>query len=71
MSLQLLEQLRVLDANRLELQLAGEAFCQLAADHVRGQRHLGDLALGQVVRRHEEQFGELELDVNKRRKASS
>jgi len=27
------------------------------------------LALGQVVRRHEEQFGELELDVNKRRKA--
>ena len=29
------------------------------------------LALGQVVRRHEDQFGELEVDVNKRRKADS
>jgi len=26
------------------------------------------LTLGQIVRRHEEQFGEIELDVNKRRK---
>ena len=26
------------------------------------------LAMGQVIRRHEEQFGELELDVAKRRK---
>ena len=26
------------------------------------------LTLGQLIRRHEEQFGELELDVNKRRK---
>jgi len=25
------------------------------------------LALGQVIRRHEDQFGEIELDVNKRR----
>jgi hypothetical protein len=29
------------------------------------------LALGQLIRRHEEQFGELELDVNKRRKSST
>jgi hypothetical protein len=29
------------------------------------------LALGQVVSRHEEQFGVLELDVNKRRKSST
>ena len=28
------------------------------------------LALGQIIRRHEEQFGELELDVNKRRKGT-
>ena len=28
------------------------------------------LALGQIIRRHEEQFGEIELDVNKRRKTS-
>jgi len=27
------------------------------------------IALGQAVRRHEEQFGEIELDVNKRRVA--
>jgi len=27
------------------------------------------LALGQAVRRHEEQFGEIELDMSKRRKA--
>jgi hypothetical protein len=27
------------------------------------------LALGQVIRRHEEQFGELEMDVNKRRQS--
>jgi hypothetical protein len=26
------------------------------------------LALGQMIRRHEEQYGELELDVNRRRK---
>ncbi|MCX5674085.1 MAG: DUF3467 domain-containing protein [Planctomycetota bacterium] len=26
------------------------------------------LTLGQIIRRHEEQFGEIELDVNKRRK---
>jgi hypothetical protein len=29
------------------------------------------LALGQVVSRHEEQFGVLELDINKRRKSGS
>jgi hypothetical protein len=29
------------------------------------------LALGQIVSRHEEQFGVLELDVNKRRKSST
>ena len=29
------------------------------------------LALGQAVRRHEDQFGEIELDVNKRRKAGA
>jgi hypothetical protein len=28
------------------------------------------LALGQIIRRHEEQFGEIELDVGKRRKTS-
>jgi hypothetical protein len=28
------------------------------------------LALGQIIRRHEEQFGELELDTNKRRKGN-
>jgi hypothetical protein len=28
------------------------------------------LMLGQIIRRHEEQFGEIELDVNKRRKTS-
>jgi hypothetical protein len=26
--------------------------------------------LGQIIRRHEEQFGEIELDVGKRRKTS-
>ena len=29
------------------------------------------IALTQAVRRHEEQFGEIELDVNKRRKAGA
>ncbi len=29
------------------------------------------MTLGQVVRRHEEQFGELEMDVNKRRSGDS
>ena len=29
------------------------------------------IALSQAVRRHEDQFGEIELDVNKRRKADS
>jgi hypothetical protein len=29
------------------------------------------LALGQLIRRHEEQFGEIELDVNKRRKGTA
>lgn len=29
------------------------------------------ITLSQLIRRHEEQFGELELDVNKRRKADS
>ncbi|MCX5682657.1 MAG: DUF3467 domain-containing protein [Planctomycetota bacterium] len=29
------------------------------------------LALGQIIRRHEEQFGEIELDVGKRRKTSN
>jgi hypothetical protein len=29
------------------------------------------ITLGQVVRRHEEQFGELELDVNKRRQSQA
>jgi hypothetical protein len=28
------------------------------------------LTLGQIIRRHEEQFGEIELDVGKRRKTS-
>jgi hypothetical protein len=28
------------------------------------------LTLGQIIRRHEEQFGEIELDVNKRRKTT-
>ena len=28
------------------------------------------LSLGQLIRRHEEQFGELELDVSKRQKSS-
>lgn len=29
------------------------------------------ITLGQIIRRHEEQFGELELDVNKRRKGEA
>jgi len=29
------------------------------------------LTLGQVIRRHEEQFGEIELDMSKRRKGSA
>jgi len=29
------------------------------------------LALGQIIRRHEEEFGELELDVAKRRKSGA
>jgi hypothetical protein len=28
------------------------------------------ITLGQLIRRHEEQFGELEMDVNKRRKGA-
>jgi hypothetical protein len=29
------------------------------------------ITLGQIIRRHEEQFGELELDVSKRRRGAS